>query len=378
MAFISKPRTRKDGSVYFSVFFREAGKQTSISWDDYADALHCSDLINNVGPEKAREIMRIIASPRHTAPLSAYLNSYIDGLTGIEPGTIARYRAYVRNDIEGGLSDIPLGALSRDDVGRWIADMAADGVSGKTIANKHGFLAGALAAAVRDGRLKSNPCEGNKLPRWDREEMCFLERDEYALLLGEIPDYWKPLVEFLVASGCRWSEATALKPAAINVTAGTVRVTKAWKTGAGGYTLGVPKTKKSVRTINVPTRVLAQLDLSGQWVFTNSGRGKGQFSDGHVEVDDSPVRTHSFGPNVWRPAVERAQAAGLTKSPRVHDLRHTCASWLMQAGRPLPSVQAHMGHESIQTTVNTYGHLDRSSGAGNAAAIDAMLARPTI
>ena len=123
-----------------------------------------------------------------------------------------------------------------------------------------------------------------------------------------------------------------------------MRITKAWKTGAGGYTLGVPKTKKSVRTINVPTRVLAQLDLRGEWVFTNSGRGKGRFADGQVRPDDSPVRIHSFQPGVWRPAVARAKAAGLTKTPRVHDLRHTCASWLMQAGRPLPSVQAHMGH----------------------------------
>lgn len=130
----------------------------------------------------------------------------------------------------------------------------------------------------------------------------------------------------------------------------------------------------SVRTINVPTDILAKLDLTGKWVFTNSGRGKGNYADGKTRIDDNPVRIHSFGPNVWRPAVDRAKTKGLTKSPRIHDLRDTCASWLIGAGRPLPAVQAHLGHESIQTTSDVYGHLDRSSGRDNAAAIGALLA----
>lgn len=168
--------------------------------------------------------------------------------------------------------------------------------------------------------------------------MVFLESDEFSILLDSVTPYWRPLVQFLVSSGCRWSEATALQPRDIDQRAGTVRVRRAWKTGAGSYTLGVPKTQKSVRTINVPTRVLVELDYTGEWVFTNSGRGRAG--------DTGPVRIHSFNPNVWTPVVARARDNGLTKKPRIHNLRHTCASWLIQAGRPLPSVQQHMGHES--------------------------------
>jgi integrase len=368
MAWI-KPRERRDGSIYYAVMFREDGKQSSVSWDDYEDAQSCKQLIDQVGPGRAREIMRIVSSPRKSQTLGTYLTQYTDGLTGVQAGTAARYRAYIRNDL-GPIADIPLTALSRDDIAAWIGGLAG---SGKTVANKHGFIAGALNAAVRDGKLKSNPCDGNRLPRWDREDMVFLERDEFRILLAAVPEYWRPLIEFLVASGARWSEATALKPKDIHVAAGTVRIAKAWKTGGGGYELGTPKTKKSVRTINVPTAVLTKIDLSGEWVFTNSGLGKGHYADGVVRDDDNPVRIHSFHPNVWRPALARAKQEGLTKSPRVHDLRHTCASWLIQAGRPLPAIQAHLGHESIVTTVGTYGHLDRSSGQGNADAIGAML-----
>lgn len=63
------------------------------------------------------------------------------------------------------------------------------------------------------------------------------------------------------------------------------------------------------------------------------------------------------------------------KMPRPHDLRHTCASWMIQAGVPLPVIQQHLGHESITTTVDRYGHLDRSSGVAAASAIGEMMSR---
>ena len=57
----------------------------------------------------------------------------------------------------------------------------------------------------------------------------------------------------------------------------------------------------------------------------------------------------------------------------MHDLRHTCASWLVAAGVPLPVVQAHLGHESINTTIAAYRHLDRQSMSAAATVIGAML-----
>jgi integrase len=348
-------RTRKDGSLYWQVRFRENGVESSVSWDDPAEAEQFDKLVRQVGAAKAREICRIVAASQSRAlTVRQYLERHNDSLTGIDPGTVNRYRAYVRNDIGPAFGDIPLTALSRDDVAAWINEMAEDGASGKTIKNKRDYLSGALKIAVKNGELTANPCTDVSAPRWDREEMVFLTHEEFQLLHGEVSEYWQPLVEFLVASGCRWSEATALKPAAVDRAAGTVRITKAWKTGSGGYRLGVPKTKKSVRTINVPRDVLDKLDYTGEWLFTNSGRGR--------RNPDGPVRIHSFHPNVWTPAVDRAKKAGLTKKPRVHDLRHTCASWLIQAGIPLPVVQRQLGHESINTTIDTYTHLDRTSG----------------
>lgn len=360
-------RSRSDGTTYTQVRYRINGRQSSLSFDDHAEALALDKLITKVGPLKALEVARITIAADHPITLGQWLRHHNDHLTGVEEGTLERYRSYAEHDFTT-LEDIPLAALTDEDIVGWVQSLRnRNGAlpSGKTVANKHGYLAGALNAAVVRGHLKANPCDGIKLPSWEREEMVFLERDEYVILRDAITEPWRPLVDFLVASGARWGEATALRPADVNPKSGVVSITKAWKRVKGGYKLGPPKTRKSVRKINVPTEVLAVLDYEGEWLFTNSGRGRR--NAGGV------VRAHNFHPNVWEPALVRARANGLTKTPRIHDLRHTCASWLIEAGRPLPAVQDQMGHESILTTVAIYRHQSRTSGQANAQAIAGFL-----
>jgi len=113
------------------------------------------------------------------------------------------------------------------------------------------------------------------------------------------------------------------------------------------------KTQRSIRTIDVAADTLAKLDLTGEWVFTNSGWGRAEHPTIRCERRTS---TPTSGP-----ALTKAKEKGLTKRPRPHDLRHTNASWLIQAGVPLTVIQRHLGHESIQTSSDRYGHLDRKS-----------------
>jgi len=72
---------------------------------------------------------------------------------------------------------------------------------------------------------------------------------------------------------------------------------------------------------------------------------------------------------VWRPALIRAELQGL----RIHDLRHTHTAWLIAAGRPLPSIQWRLGHRSITTTIDRYGHLLPDVDTGDLVALDAAL-----
>ncbi|ANO03693.1 tyrosine-type recombinase/integrase [Mycobacteroides abscessus] len=357
-------RELKDGTQYWSVLYRRNGKQTSTSFGDPDVAVRFKSMVDKVGVEAA---LRTVASQGDASAemnVDQWITHHIDHLTGVEPGTIASYRRYLKNDISPVLGELLVSDLSRDDVARWVQALNDD-FAAKTVANKHAFLAGALASAVRAGVIAANPADGTRLPRGERREMVFLSREEFGAVLREVPEQWQPMVEFLVASGARWSEVTALKPIDVDRAAGTVQIVRAWKKGDDeAYVLGPPKTKKSRRTINIPGDILDQLDYAGEWLFTKPGRG------GHSA--DGPVRGQSFRTNVWNPAVRRAE---IGDQPRIHDLRHTCASWLIQAGIPLPVVQQHLGHESIQTTVDVYGHLDRGSMRAAADTIGKILAQ---
>jgi integrase len=346
-------RTRSDGSAYTAVLYVLNGKQTSSSFNDHAEAVRFQELANKTSPAKAMEVWAATTPSADGFTVASWCTHHVDHLTGVNEATRTRYRRYIANDIAPSkIGPLPLAALTNADAGQWLNSLTG---SAKTAANKHGFLAGALNAAVRARRIAANPCDGNRLRRDESAEMVFLTHEEFRLLHSCVGEHWQPLVEFLVASGARFGEATALTPADIDVAEGTVRIQRAWRYVPGeGYQLGPPKTRKSVRTIDVAASSLGNLDLAGEWVFTNSGRGwRGGPGD--------PVRAQNFHSNAWGPALAKAKEKGLTKKPRVHDLRHTNASWLIQAGVPLTVIQRHLGHESIQTTSDRYGHLDRES-----------------
>ncbi|KQY02930.1 hypothetical protein ASD37_25620 [Mycobacterium sp. Root135] len=368
-------RNRRDGTEYYAVLYRLHGKQTSTSFNDFASASSFCEMVTKFGPENGLSTLQVDTTLA-TLTVEQWLNHHIEHLTGVDPNTVEKYRAYVRNDIAEALGAIPLAALTREHVAQWIKAMAKPDPKGwrpsaKTITNKHGFLAGALNAAVAANHIPANPCTGMGMPKDDDpRETTFLTREQFELLHSKVTPFWQPMVEFLVASGARWGEIAALRPHNVNREDGTVWIAQSWKQGTGGYRLGSTKTKKGVRTINVPKSVLDKLDYSNEFLFVNRTGG--------------PVRAQGFYARVWVPALKRAWPSvdengepvkGQTKvlRPRIHDLRHTCASWMIQAGVPLPVIQQHLGHESIQTTVAVYGHLDRRSMQAAADAIGRVL-----
>lgn len=337
-------RELKDGTPYWQVRYRIDGQWACISLRDENDAAGLKELIERVGAARALEIHSIERPKKAGVTVEAWVAHHIDHLTGVEPRTRHEYRGILRNDIAPALGAIPLAALSRDDISQWIEDMRESGSSGKTISRKHVILSAALNRAVEDGVLAANPAARMRLPRTERRQQRYLTTEEFDRLLTEVPESWRPFTRFLVASGCRLQEATALRPSDVDRAHHTVLINRAWKHGPGGYYIGTPKTSRSQRTIDIDAKVLAALDYTKEWLFTNPTHG-------------GPVRPPNFRANVWRPAIERAKLA--EPRPRIHDLRHTCASWLIQDGHPLPVVQQHLGHESIEVTISVYGHLDR-------------------
>jgi integrase len=102
-----------------------------------------------------------------------------------------------------------------------------------------------------------------------------------------------------------------------------------------------------------------------------------------VPAGDDPERDYVFRSQTGRPLdpdnVDRAfkphlALAGLSEEVRFHDLRHTHASLLIAAGVHPKAIQARLGHTSITTTLNRYGHLMPDAFAGVGERLDTLLA----
>jgi integrase len=340
------------------VKWRHDGKQESLSFETEDGAQRFKTNIDMYGPAEALRILEVEDKDHHGVTVTEYLNTYIDSLTGVQPATVSRYKKYVTKDINPVFGSLPLTAVTEDTIGRWVKQLKG---SAKTIQNKHGFLSGALKAATKKGLIPTNPCADRRLPEGEEAEQVHLTPGEFQLLHDCLPERYQALAFWLVSTGMRFGEATALTPKDINVSARTVRISKAWKYAANRAELrvGPPKTKKSNRTITVSQAALDRLDLSGEWVFTNPS--------------GNPVRAQEFFNQAWKPARLKAQALGLEKAPRVHDLRHTHASWLINAGTPLPVVQQRLGHENITTTIGMYYHVDQRAEQQAAATVQQLL-----
>src|SRR5665647_2133476 len=351
-------RTRTDGTTVYRIAYRHDGR---LRWTptiaDPAGADEMKTLLERLGPAAALAILQQRSSTTPTAPLlSDWLETHLTALgASATPGTVAEYRRMAARTWGPRLGPLPLDAISRDAVTAWVAwqrqQMTVRGkpYAPKSISNAHGLLSAALASAVDAELITRNAAKGTALPSdVEREEMVILTVNEFVTLHAALPAHWRPLVALLYGTGLRWGEATALTPGDLDLDGVTpiVRVTRAWKQGAAGVYLGSPKTRRSRRTVALPPqivpdlRALADGKAAGDLLFTS--------------IEGKRVSGQHFNARVWHPALA---ASGLTKRPRVHDLRHTHASLMIAAGMDLLQLQHRLGHESLKTTGDTYGHL---------------------
>jgi integrase len=382
-----EPYVTGAGEPRYKVRFRHAGRQSSRTFASDEGARTFVRLLDTLGADEAVRVLdERTGAPSGVVTLGEYALAHIDRMTGVGEDYRRRCRRLVTSDLKA-LADRPLTAITTKSVAAWVNGLESAGQSGKTIKNKHGFLSAVMKAAVRDRIIDANPCAGTRLPRSVVPAMTFLTPDEYATFLGYFTPRWQPMVALMFGTGARFSELTALTVSDVDPDHGTVSITKAWKDN--GKHVGPPKSRRSVRTVTLApetTHVLRELceGRPGTALVVTNQRG-------------GPVRLQTFHDNVWGPAVRlangeparagkrvarRRDAHGnviapakvpLGKRPRCHDARHSHASWLLAAGAPLNVVQAQLGHESITTTSDRYGHLMPSSRAAVSTALSLAL-----
>lgn len=347
----------KDGIVWRVAFrLKPGGAPTTETFDDPEAAWAFTHLVDKVGGAAARAARNASDNAGTTIPtLREATEKHLTLLgSSATPGTITGYRRIAEKTFLPRMGTLPITAISEEAVAEWIAwqrDQPTRGgtYSPKSLRNAQGLLSSILQRHVGKA-IATNPAKGIKLPTdQQRREPVFLSPNQFTAIHAHVAERHKLLVSLLYGTGLRWGEVTALTPSHLSLdeAPATVRVARSWKQGANDtLVLGSPKTKRSLRTVTLPLALVKPLREHTEGMAPDALL----FS----ALNGKPLRTGYFHTHVWKPAV---RAAGLGVAPTLHDLRHSHASWLIAQGTPLPVIQRRLGHESITTTVNVYGHL---------------------
>ena len=296
-------------------------------------------------------------------PLSEWWPGYWRSVHGHKARTKAGYEAAWRLRVEPRFGAMAVRRIKPSHVDDWIADMSERGVSASKVIEASGVLKRVFDQVVRDKAIPANPCEQRtstlpKRPKMDRPVLAPADVERLAMAMTQESD--RVLVRLLTYGGLRVGEALALRWRDVDLEHRTLTVRESVEDTTGKIILGPTKTY-AMRTITLPDALVVQ--IHSLWtVVDGSGLVFPNRAGGHR-------RYRNWRRDAWDKACERS---GVAATP--HDLRATCASLLIDAGASPKDVQAHLGHEDIQTTLNLYTRVRPGRSADLAARLDALIA----
>jgi len=258
--------------------------------------------------------------------------------------------------------------INRMAIKNFLMKKIKDGYSPSTVSHMKCCISGILNIAVDNGDFDYNPAHRlGKLYKKNntQDKISPYSKQELSLLLKGFKE-WNldhyPLILILARTGMRLGEVFALQWDDINFKKRSIKVQRTYYRRK----IGTPKngksrlvdmskqlsdtliTLKSKREADVAENGLDELPI---WVFPNKA---GNLSD-----------SDHWRRRVFYKVIEKT---GLRKI-RIHDIRHTFATLLIQAGESLAYIRDQLGHHSISITVDTYGHLKPGE---NKAAVDRL------
>lgn len=231
------------------------------------------------------------------------------------------------------------------------------GLSPSTLRQYKNIIFQTLNEAVKNNIIPANPCQFVELPKKERYESSFYNAEQLKVLFEAIKnDPIYPLVKITALYGLRRSEVLGLKWDSVDFAAGRLTI----KHTVSKVTTAVCKDK----TKNSSSHRSFYLSQEAREIFLKAKAEEKinrQLCGTEYEQNDFIFKWPTGKP--FSPDYVSSHFALVLKNNhlphiRFHELRHSCASLLLNNGCTLKDVQEYMGHADIQMTANIYGHLD--------------------
>lgn len=193
--------------------------------------------------------------------------------------------------------------------------------------------------------LKDNPCKKvDKMGRANAKELNFWTKDEFEVFIQcftEEEEMYRIIFMMLFWLGCRVGELLALTESDIDLEGGTVSISKTYFRRNKTDYITAPKTESSNRKITIPQFLQDEIK---------------QFLDRQYELMPEERIFPITDRAIQKKMKQKTEQAKL-KPIRVHDLRHSHIALLIEKGMQPLVIAQRVGHDSVNTTMNIYGHL---------------------
>ena len=303
--------------------------------------------------------------------LELWLREYVR--PNLRPRTAEGYETIVRKHVQPALGHIRLTDLSPRRIQSYYVALT-DRLSAQTIKHHHTLLHRAFEIAITWELLDRNPTQRVRTPKPEPSPARTLSAEEVRRMLRAVQqtDYHMP-IHLALYAGLRRGEILGLRWQDVDWEANTLNIRQTLSHVRGqGYIWGEPKSEGSRRTIAVPAATMLLLRAHRERMEAEHvTRGIPAMPEQVCALPDGRLMKPDALSRACRRVARQCDIQGM----RLHDLRHTHASLLLSEGTPMHIVQSRLGHQSITTTVDIYGHVpqdaDIAAGVAFARVVDA-------
>ena len=230
------------------------------------------------------------------------------------------------------------------DIRQWQNELIKMGYSPTYLKTINNQLSAIFNYAVRYYDLKSNPCvKAGSMGKSKAEEMDFWTGEEFRRFIDSVMNKRLSYMAFMTLywTGMRLGELLALNLKDVDLEKRTIAITKSYQRLGKKDVITPPKTSKSKRVITIPEFLAADIKDYMDSLYD-------------LQEDDRlfPITKYYLEHEMQRGIKESG-----VKRIRVHDLRHSHASMLIELGFSPLEIANRLGHEKVETTLNTYSHL---------------------
>ena len=279
-------------------------------------------------------------------PFVKYAQDWM-GQGQFSPKTDQLYELLLRLHLVPTFGEMNIANIRQEDVRSWRARLLKTGPLQErpfgpvTVAKAYRLLRAILNTAVRDKRIRENPCQIKGADKEASPERPVLSVPEVYRLADAIGPRYRALILLATFGNLRWGELAGLRRRNLDVDNRTVRVAETV------YELdrlvkGRPKSEASARKVVLPELIVPELVR-----HLEAFAGPGPEGFVFVGVKGGQLRRSNFSKQ-WARALVKA---GLPTGTHVHDLRHTGNTLSAEAGASLPELMSRMGHSSTRAAM---------------------------